>query len=75
VSEKFAPDFSAQAPVHPYCPYCGSNATELISLFGKQLLTLQYYCHTCHTPFERVRDTDVFDERAGPQIDERSSAR
>ncbi len=41
------------------CPYCSSTHTELFSLFGQQLLTVQYYCHECHTPFERVKDDDV----------------
>lgn len=38
------------------CPYCESDQTEIMSLFGSQLLTLQYYCRTCRTPFECVRD-------------------
>lgn len=46
------------------CPYCGSGETELLSLFGQQLLTVQYYCHACHTPFEHIKDDEVFDERA-----------
>jgi len=41
------------------CPYCGSQNTELFSLFGQQLLTVQYYCNECHTPFEHVKDDDV----------------
>ncbi len=45
--------------VHITCPYCGSEHTECFSLFGQQLLTAQYYCKTCHTPFERVKDDDV----------------
>ena len=45
------------------CPYCGSSRTELFSLFGSQLLTVQYYCQTCHTPFEYIRDTDTHDAR------------
>ncbi len=44
------------------CPYCGSTNTELFSLFGQQLLTVQYYCNTCHTPFERIKDDDVLDD-------------
>lgn len=43
------------------CPFCGSGETELFSLFGQQLLTVQYYCHTCHTPFEHIKDDDVLD--------------
>jgi hypothetical protein len=41
------------------CPFCDSDDTELFSLFGQQLLTVQYYCNTCRTPFERVRSDDV----------------
>jgi DNA-directed RNA polymerase subunit RPC12/RpoP len=44
------------------CPYCHSTDTEFFSLFGQQLLTLQYYCNTCHTPFEYVKDDDVLDQ-------------
>jgi hypothetical protein len=33
--------------------------TEFFSLFGQQLLTIQYYCNTCHTPFEHVKDDAV----------------
>jgi late competence protein required for DNA uptake (superfamily II DNA/RNA helicase) len=41
------------------CPFCGSENSELLSLFGQQLLTVQYYCRDCKTPFERVRGPDV----------------
>ena len=44
------------------CPYCGSHNTELFSLFGQQLLTVQYYCNECHTPFEHVKDDDVLSD-------------
>ena len=53
-----------QSPTDVACPYCGSTDTELFSLFGQQLLTVQYYCNTCHTPFERVKDDDVLDDYA-----------
>lgn len=46
------------------CPYCGSNHTELFSLFGQQLLTAQYYCQTCHTPFEHIKDDTVLADQA-----------
>jgi DNA-directed RNA polymerase subunit RPC12/RpoP len=46
------------------CPYCGSTQTEPYALFGQQLLTVQYYCNTCHTPFERIKDDDVLDDYA-----------
>jgi DNA-directed RNA polymerase subunit RPC12/RpoP len=44
------------------CPYCGSPDTEFFSLFGQQLLTVQYYCNACHTPFEHIKDDDVLYE-------------
>jgi Zn finger protein HypA/HybF involved in hydrogenase expression len=46
-----------QPTVH--CPFCGSADVDLISLFGQQLLTVQYYCSTCRTPFEKVKDDSV----------------
>ncbi|HZU68099.1 MAG TPA: hypothetical protein VFA09_12550 [Ktedonobacteraceae bacterium] len=46
------------------CPFCGSTDTELFSLFGQQLLTVQYYCNTCHTPFECIKDDDILDAYA-----------
>lgn len=44
------------------CPYCGSANTEFFSLFGQQLLTVQYYCNGCRTPFEYVKDDAVLDD-------------
>ena len=44
------------------CPYCGSRDTELLSLFGQQLMTVQYYCKSCRTPFERVKGPDVLSD-------------
>lgn len=46
------------------CPYCGSEDTEFFSLFGQQLLTVQYYCNACRTPFERVKGDDILDDAA-----------
>jgi hypothetical protein len=43
----------------PPCPYCESQDTEFFALFGQQLLTSQYYCNSCRTPFERVKGGDV----------------
>jgi DNA-directed RNA polymerase subunit RPC12/RpoP len=68
--EKFSPDLSGRAVT---CPYCNSNETELFSLFGQQLLTLQYYCNTCHTPFEYIKDDDVRDEQTATQVADQSS--
>jgi ring-1,2-phenylacetyl-CoA epoxidase subunit PaaD len=47
------------------CPYCGSTNTELFSLFGQQLLTVQYYCNACRTPFERIKGDDVIADATG----------
>ncbi|HLJ66494.1 MAG TPA: hypothetical protein VKX16_03940 [Chloroflexota bacterium] len=41
------------------CPFCGSGDTEVLSMFGQQLLTVQYYCRVCRTPFEAVKDPAV----------------
>jgi transposase-like protein len=40
----------------PRCPFCGSPDVEPMALFGSQLMTQQFYCRDCRTPFERVRD-------------------
>ena len=55
--------YNASEPrVQVICPYCGSHDTELFSLFGQQLLTAQYYCNACHTPFERIKDDEVLND-------------
>lgn len=41
------------------CPFCGSSDVELISLFGQQLMTVQYRCAGCRTPFEHIKGEDV----------------
>ena len=40
------------------CPFCGSADVELLALFGSQLLTDQYYCRACRTPFEHLKDDE-----------------
>lgn len=47
------------------CPFCRSTDTVLMSLFGQQLLTVQYYCNHCRTPFERVKGADVLEDVRG----------
>jgi transposase-like protein len=37
------------------CPFCKSTQTELIALFGSQLLTSQYRCTACGSYFEALR--------------------
>ncbi len=39
------------------CPFCGSAETEMIALFGMQMMTSQYYCRHCHSAFEAVKWT------------------
>ena len=56
-------------PSQVECPYCRSTDTELFSLFGQQLLTVEYYCNACHTPFERIKDDDVLDNFAARKED------
>lgn len=55
---------SAEAGAAITCPYCDSVDVELFSLFGQQLLTAQYYCNGCRTPFERVKGEDVLVDAA-----------
>ncbi|TMD57623.1 MAG: hypothetical protein E6I93_02450 [Chloroflexi bacterium] len=52
------------------CPFCGSTDTEPLALFGQQLLTVQMYCNTCHTPFECIKDDDILDEFARRKEDQ-----
>lgn len=40
------------------CPFCGSGDSEPLSTFGSLLMTSQYYCRRCRTPFEWVRQED-----------------
>jgi hypothetical protein len=37
------------------CPWCGSRDTERIGAWGPQLLTEQWRCRACRTPYERLR--------------------
>ncbi len=37
------------------CPFCESDNTELLSLFGQNLLSSTWYCRSCKTAFEAVR--------------------
>jgi transposase-like protein len=39
----------------PRCPFCESEDTELMSLFGSSPLTSQYYCRGCRSAFEQVK--------------------
>jgi hypothetical protein len=46
---------ASAAGAMPECPFCGSNETELMSLFGSSALTSQYYCRGCRSAFEQVK--------------------
>ena len=37
------------------CPYCGSNETDLESIFGPTLCRSMHYCHNCQQPFEHFK--------------------
>lgn len=37
------------------CPWCGSTEVERVSEFGPQLMTAQYQCLGCRSPFEVIR--------------------
>ena len=56
--------FQPEATPSATCPYCGSSETEFFSLFGSQLLTAQYYCRACHTPFEQIKNDEVLADAA-----------
>jgi hypothetical protein len=43
-------------PDRVQCPFCDSTRSELVSLFGSQLLLSQYRCAACGTYFEGIRD-------------------
>ncbi len=61
---RYNADGQTMQGVQVTCPYCASTDTELSSLFGQQLLTIQYYCTACHTPFEYIKDDDVLADYA-----------
>ena len=39
-----------------FCPFCRSTDSEVISLFGSQLLVSQRRCRFCGSYFEALRD-------------------
>jgi ring-1,2-phenylacetyl-CoA epoxidase subunit PaaD len=57
---------TGQTPQSVRCPFCGSADVELLALFGSQLLTDQYYCRACRTPFEHLRADAEEYEASGP---------
>jgi hypothetical protein len=37
------------------CPWCGSPEIERLAQFGARLMSSQYMCRACHSPFEAIR--------------------
>ena len=37
------------------CPWCGSTEVELVGAVGPTVMTSQWICTACHSPFERIR--------------------
>ena len=45
-----------QAMPEAACAFCGSSATEPLSIYGCHMMTAQYYCRSCRSTFDSVRD-------------------
>jgi transposase-like protein len=50
---------SRTAAVPIACPFCRAESSELISLFGSQLLLSQYRCTACGSYFEGLRQDQL----------------
>jgi DNA-directed RNA polymerase subunit RPC12/RpoP len=50
-----APARGVTEPDTVRCPWCGSTCVERIGEWGPQLLTEQYMCLACRSPFEWIR--------------------
>ena len=37
------------------CPWCGSAEVERVGEVGPTVMTSQWICRACRTPFERIR--------------------
>lgn len=37
------------------CPWCGSSQVTQLRDFGSLLMTSQWFCDACLSPFERIR--------------------
>jgi ring-1,2-phenylacetyl-CoA epoxidase subunit PaaD len=37
------------------CPWCGSGEVERVGEVGPTVMTSQWICTACHSPFERIR--------------------
>jgi hypothetical protein len=54
-AEDAEPGAAGGAAAAARCPFCGSEQTEVVSLFGSTLLTSQCYCRRCRSVFEQVK--------------------
>lgn len=52
-----APDPEARV----VCPWCQGDATERLSDWGPFLSVARYYCRTCRTVFDVLRDAESGD--------------
>ena len=46
---------TAALPKAVPCPFCGSRDSSPLATFGSLLMTAHYYCNSCHTTFDWVR--------------------
>jgi hypothetical protein len=37
------------------CPWCGSDDVTQVRDFGSLLMTSQWFCEACKSPFERIK--------------------
>jgi hypothetical protein len=37
------------------CPWCGSTEVAQVRDFGSLMMTSQWFCEGCGSPFERIR--------------------
>ena len=51
------------------CPWCGSDDTHEMGGYGSLLMTSQWFCEACTSPFEFIRhrgsDVDGASQRGG----------
>ena len=46
---------AATPPGGVICPWCGSGEVEQLRDFGSLMMTSQWFCSACSSPFERIR--------------------
>ncbi|HEX9698031.1 MAG TPA: hypothetical protein VGD06_01110 [Acidobacteriota bacterium] len=58
--------YTESLPPSVTCPFCGGRDTRPLATFGSLLMTSQYYCDACRTPFEWLRRESVEPRRREP---------